>query len=152
MTRATAGNTTTETTKQRSERTGRPRNSAAVAKPRDTARISRSADPQRRFRRAQLLPNYASPTPTPHPLPREWPREWNDKPPLNRLRSQVSNPACAAEHPPSKWERTAPVALGIQVVRGRAFSRNDRMETQKVLMVNEAWVAKSLPAGNRRGI
>jgi putative ABC transport system permease protein len=38
-------------------------------------------------------------------------------------------------------------ALGIRMARGRAFSPDDRMETQKVLLVNEAWVAKSLPAG-----
>jgi len=85
VTRAKAGNTTTQTTRRRSKRTGKPRNSAAVAKPRDTARISRSADPRRCFRTAQLLPNYASPTPAPHPRP----REWDGKPPSNRLRSRL---------------------------------------------------------------
>ena len=36
-------------------------------------------------------------------------------------------------------------ALGIQIVRGRAFSPDDRMESAKVVLVNEAWVKKSLP-------
>lgn len=37
--------------------------------------------------------------------------------------------------------------FGVRVVRGRDFSADDRMESRRVMMVNEAWVAKSLPPG-----
>lgn len=37
--------------------------------------------------------------------------------------------------------------LGIRVVAGRAFSPDDRNDTAPVVMVNESWVRKFLPAG-----
>jgi len=37
--------------------------------------------------------------------------------------------------------------LGVRLVSGRDFSNDDRMESRRVVMVNEAWVKKSLPPG-----
>lgn len=37
--------------------------------------------------------------------------------------------------------------LGIPILRGRGFTAEDRAETEPVVMVNEAWVAKFLPSG-----
>lgn len=37
--------------------------------------------------------------------------------------------------------------LGMRVVRGRGFTAGDRADTEPVVIVNEAWVTKFLPAG-----
>ena len=38
--------------------------------------------------------------------------------------------------------------LGIRVTRGRGFTVDDRTDGEPVVLVNEAWVAKHLPAGS----
>ncbi|HUR20520.1 MAG TPA: ADOP family duplicated permease [Vicinamibacterales bacterium] len=38
--------------------------------------------------------------------------------------------------------------LGIRVTRGRGFTTDDRTDGQPVVLVNEAWVTKFLPAGS----
>ena len=73
-------------------------------------------------------------------------REWD----LTTFTDIVGRPVDPQFRPNGRARIVSPElfqTLGIRVTRGRAFTADDRPDGEPVVMVNEAWVAKFLPAG-----